>query len=57
MNAEQVLTANRQGVEIASHTVNHVGLTRQAGPHRWGRIRVSGGETLGEFAASVLSAS
>ena len=30
MNAEQILTADRQGVEIGSHTVDHVDLTRQS---------------------------
>ena len=118
MNAEQILTADRQGVEVASHTVDHVDLTAQsreglryqlaaskqalehllghpvlsfcypygrfnpgveaavaaagymdatttrwgatrteAGRYHWGRLRVSGGESLEEFAASVLSAS
>lgn len=118
MNADQVLMADRQGIEIGSHTVDHVDLTRQSnggveyqlttskvtlerllghpvlsfcypygkvnapvaaavaaagyryatttrwGAYRsqsdryyWGRIRVTGGESLEFFAASVFSAS
>ena len=116
MTAAQVVEADRAGVEIASHTVGHVNLSRQspdglryqltaskqtlehllghpvlsfcypsgrfipgvlaavqaagyrdatttqsgsvrtlAGRYKWGRLRVSGGESLAEFAAAVLS--
>jgi peptidoglycan/xylan/chitin deacetylase (PgdA/CDA1 family) len=118
MNGDQILTADRDGVEIASHTVDHVDLTSQSlaglryqlasskealerllghpvlsfcypygtsnslvaaavaaagyrdatttkwgivqtqtNRYQWGRLRVSGGETLEQFAASVLTAS
>ena len=118
MTAAQIFEANRAGIEIGSHTVNHVNLTRQspnsmgyqvaaskqaleqllghpvisfcypsgrfnssvvsavaaAGYHdatttrfgsahtladryTWGRVRVGGGESLEQFAATLLSAS
>lgn len=118
MNAAQVVEADHTGIEIGSHTVDHVNLTNQtnaglryelsasrqsleqllghpvlafcypsgrfnsgvvsaveatgyqnatttqeeairtfAGRYFWGRLRVSGGENLQQFAASVLRAS
>jgi peptidoglycan/xylan/chitin deacetylase (PgdA/CDA1 family) len=118
MSSAQVAEANRMGIEIGSHTVDHVNLTRQSvaslryelaaskqtlelllghpvlsfcypsgrfnpwvvsaveaagyqdatttqfgsvrtlgGRYLWGRLRVSGGENLQQFAAAVLAAS
>jgi peptidoglycan/xylan/chitin deacetylase (PgdA/CDA1 family) len=118
MSGEQVLAADRAGIEIGSHTVDHVNLAKQsgagvryqltaskqalerilghkvnafcypyggfnstvaatvqwagyrdatttkfgfvetmAGRYVWGRVRVSGGESLGDFTVAVASAS